>query len=151
MVFLHPIKTPMKFLHSMIRVLDLEASLHFYCELLGLKQIRRKDSEKGRFSLIFLATDELAGTPAIELTYNWDETQPYTNGRNFGHLAYQVDDIYEFCQKLQDNGVTILRPPRDGYMAFVKCPDGISIEILQKGDRLEVCEPWASMQNTGSW
>ncbi|BCE01035.1 lactoylglutathione lyase [Marinicellulosiphila megalodicopiae] len=141
----------MKFLHSMIRVVDLDASLHFYCDLLGLKLINRRDFENGRFSLVFLATDEHPDTPALELTYNWDQTEPYDNGRNFGHLAYQVDDIYKLCDSLIENGITILRPPKEGHMAFIKCPDGISIELLQKGDDLPITEPWASMPNTGSW
>ncbi len=139
----------MKYLHTMIRVLDLEKSLHFYCELLGLKELRRKDSERGRYTLVFLATEP--GAPELELTYNWDETEAYPFGRNFGHLAYRVDNIYETCQKLQDNGVTILRPPRDGHMAFVRCPDNISIEILQEGESLDPQEPWLSMENTGTW
>ena len=146
----------MEFLHTMIRVSDLEASLDFYCTKLGMKEIRRRDSEKGRFTLVFLAAsgDETRGherdTPLIELTHNWDP-ENYTGGRNFGHLAYRVENIYNTCQKLMDAGVTINRPPRDGYMAFIRSPDGISIELLQKGDRLEPTEPWASMENTGSW
>lgn len=139
----------MKFLHTMIRVLDVDKSLHFYRDLLGLKVTKRKDYEAGQFSLIYLATDE--GEPEVELTYNWGETQAYEIGRNFGHLAFEVDDIHEMCQKLQDNGVVILRPPRDGRMAFVRCPDGISIEFLQKGEGLEPQEPWVSMENTGTW
>ena len=139
----------MKFLHTMIRVLDLEKALDFFVNKLGLKEIRRMDSEKGRFTLVFLATgpDE----PAIELTHNWDQTEPYTTGRFFGHLAFSVDNIYDYCEKLQNQGITILRPPRDGRMAFIKSPDQISIEILQKGDALEKKEPWASMPNTGEW
>lgn len=139
----------MKFLHSMVRVLDLDASLKFYCEYLGLKQIRRSDYEEGRFSLIYLATEE--GEPEVELTYNWDQKDEYGGGRNFGHLAFAVDNIYESCQKLMDNGVVINRPPRDGWMAFVRSPDGISIELLQKGERLAPQEPWASMNNSGEW
>ena len=139
----------MKFLHGMIRVLDVDKSLHFYRDLLGLQVTRQKDYESGRFSLIYLATEP--GEPEIELTHNWDEKEPYSNGRNFGHFAFAVDDIYETCQKLQDGGITILRPPRDGRMAFVKCPDGISIEFLQNGGALEPQEPWKSMENTGSW
>ena len=137
----------MKYLHTMIRVSDVEATLAFF-ELLGLKELRRVDSEAGRFTLIFLAApgDEDA---QVELTHNWDEAG-YTGGRNFGHLAYAVDDIYASCQRLMDGGVTINRPPRDGHMAFVRSPDGISVELLQKG-RLEPREPWASMPNTGSW
>jgi lactoylglutathione lyase len=138
----------MKYLHTMIRVSDPDATLRFF-ELLGLKEVRRMDNEKGRFSLIFLAApgDEDA---QVELTHNWDE-QGYDGGRNFGHLAYRVDDIYETCQRLHDAGVTINRPPRDGHMAFVRTPDNISIELLQAGERLQPAEPWASMSNTGSW
>ena len=146
----------MEFLHTMIRVSDVNASLDFYCNKLGLIEFSRKDYEKGRFTLIFLCAPEdknLAEQnrkPLIELTYNWDKEE-YSGGRNFGHLAFRVDNIYEICQKLQDNGVVINRPPRDGHMAFVKSPDGISIELLQKGDSLEPQEPWSSMENTGSW
>lgn len=146
----------MEFLHTMIRVSDVDASLDFYCNKLGLIEFSRKDYEKGRFTLIFLCAPEdknLAEQnrkPLIELTYNWDREE-YTGGRNFGHLAFRVDNIYEICQKLQDNGVVINRPPRDGHMAFIKSPDGISIELLQKGDSLEPQEPWSSMENTGSW
>lgn len=138
----------MKYLHTMIRVSDVPATLAFF-ELLGLNEIRRVDSEAGRFSLIFLAApgDESA---QVELTHNWDESG-YTGGRNFGHLAYAVDDIYAVCQRLQDGGVVINRPPRDGHMAFVRSPDGISVELLQAGARLEPAEPWASMANTGVW
>ena len=146
----------MNYLHTMVRVSNLDDSLHFYCDLLGLKEINRKDVEKGRFTLVFLtapgdeqrAREERA--PMIELTWNWDPEE-YAGGRNFGHLAYQVDDIYGLCQHLRDNGVTINRPPRDGRMAFVRSPDGISVELLQKGDSLPIQEPWASMENTGSW
>jgi len=138
----------MKFLHTMVRVLDLDASMHFYCDLLGLKEIRRNDYPEGKFSLIYLATAE--GEPEVELTYNWGETEPYSNGKNFGHLAFRVENIYDVCQKLMDAGVVINRPPRDGHMAFVLSPDGISIELLQEG-RLPPQEPWASMENTGSW
>ena len=139
----------MKYLHTMVRVTDVDESLDFYCNKLGLKQLRRKDSEQGRFSLIFLAApgDEEA---QIELTWNWDPEE-YGEGRNFGHLAYLVDDIYETCQRLMDGGVVINRPPRDGHMAFVRSPDNISIELLQKGDALAPAEPWASMPNTGHW
>ena len=139
----------MKYLHTMVRVTDLDASLRFYCELLGLRKLRRKDSDKGRFTLVFLAApgDEDA---EIELTYNWDPEE-YGSGRNFGHLAYRVENIYALCRRLKDNGVTINRPPRDGHMAFVRSPDGISIELLQAGDALAPEEPWASMPNTGSW
>ena len=146
----------MEFLHTMIRVSDVDASLDFYCNKLGLIEFSRKDYEKGRFTLIFLCAPEdknLAEQnrkPLIELTYNWDKEE-YTGGRNFGHLAFRVYNIYEICQKLQDNGVVINRPPRDGHMAFIKSPDGISIELLQKGDSLEPQEPWSSMENTGSW
>jgi len=146
----------MEFLHTMIRVSDVDASLDFYCNKLGLIEFSRKDYEKGRFTLIFLCAledrdlAEQNKKPLIELTYNWDKEE-YTGGRNFGHLAFRVDNIYEICQKLQDNGVVINRPPRDGHMAFVKSPDGISIELLQKGDSLEPQEPWSSMENTGSW
>lgn len=138
----------MKYLHTMIRVSDVAATIDFF-ELLGLKEVRRIDNEAGRFSLIFLAApgDESA---QVELTHNWDESG-YAGGRNFGHLAYAVDDIYESCQRLMDGGVTINRPPRDGHMAFVKSPDGISVELLQAGPRLQPAEPWASMPNTGSW
>ena len=139
----------MKYLHTMVRVTDLDESLAFYCDHLGLKEVRRKDHEKGRFTLVFLAApaDEDA---QVELTYNWDP-EDYGEGRNFGHLAYQVDDIYAACQRLMDAGVTISRPPRDGRMAFVRSPDNISIELLQRGDPLEPAEPWASMENTGRW
>ncbi|PJN94857.1 lactoylglutathione lyase [Amaricoccus sp. HAR-UPW-R2A-40] len=139
----------MKYLHTMVRVTDVEESLRFYCDLLGLKEIRRRDSEQGRFTLIFLAP-EGQEEAQVELTHNWDPEE-YSGGRNFGHLAYAVEDIYAICQRLQDGGVTINRPPRDGNMAFVKSPDGISVELLQMGDALEPQEPWASMPNTGSW
>ncbi len=147
----------MQFLHTMVRVTDVDASLHFYCDLLGLVQTKRYDSEQGRFSLIYLAANEdlesaeKKQSPEIELTYNWDPEEDYTTGRSFGHLAFRVENIYELCQTLQNNGVTINRPPRDGHMAFVKSPDGISIELLQKGKALPVQEPWKSMENTGSW
>jgi lactoylglutathione lyase len=139
----------MKYLHTMVRVNDVDASLDFYCKYLGLVQLRRYDSEQGRFSLIFLAApgDEQA---QVELTWNWDPEE-YGEGRNFGHLAYEVDDIYALCQSLMDSGVTSNRPPRDGHMAFVRSPDDISIELLQKGESLPVQEPWASMPNTGHW
>ena len=146
----------MEFLHTMIRVSDVDTSLDFYCNKLGLIEFSRKDYENGRFTLIFLCAPEdknLAEQnrkPLIELTYNWDKEE-YSGGRNFGHLAFRVDNIYEICQKLQDNDVVINRPPRDGHMAFVKSPDGISIELLQKGDNLEPKKPWLSMENTGSW
>ena len=139
----------MKYLHTMVRVSDIDKSLDFYCGKLGLREIRRYDNEKGRFTLVFLAApgDEDA---QVELTYNWDP-EDYKGGRNFGHLAYEVDDIYETCRRLMDAGVTINRPPRDGHMAFVRSPDNISIELLQKGERLAPAEPWASMPNTGAW
>jgi len=146
----------MRFLHTMVRIRDVDASMHFYCDLMGLKETRRIDVEAGRFTLIFLAApndydNALANNaPELELTYNWDPEE-YDTGRNFGHLAYKVDNIYDYCQKLMDAGVTINRPPRDGRMAFIKSPDNISIEILQEGDALPVQEPWASMENTGSW
>ena len=146
----------MEFLHTMVRISDLDESLDFYCNKLGLIEFSRKDNEKGRFTLIFLCAPEdknlaeESKKPLIELTYNWDKEE-YTGGRNFGHLAFKVDNIYETCQKLQDNGVVINRPPRDGYMAFINSPDGISIELLQKGDKLEPQEPWSSMESTGSW
>ncbi len=139
----------MRYLHTMVRVADLDASLDFYCNKLGLKEVKRKDIEAGRFSLIFLAP-EGQEEAQVELTYNWDPEE-YDEGRNFGHLAYEVDDIYAACQKLMDGGVTINRPPRDGRMAFVRSPDNISIELLQKGDALDPAEPWASMGNTGKW
>ena len=146
----------MRYLHTMVRVTDLDASLRFYCELLGLKEMRRIDNEGGRFTLVFLAApgdQDRAGAeqaPMVELTYNWDR-QDYHGGRNFGHLAYLVDDIYALCRRLQDGGVVINRPPRDGHMAFVRSPDGISVELLQKGGAKAPEEPWASMSNTGSW
>ena len=146
----------MRYLHTMVRVKDLDASLHFWAKLFGLVEIRRYENEKGRFTLVFLAAPgdldhaKAELSPCLELTYNWD-TEDYTGGRNFGHLAYEVDDIYSTCQHLMDNGVTINRPPRDGHMAFVRSPDGISIEILQKGESLKSQEPWASMGNTGAW
>jgi lactoylglutathione lyase len=149
-------ETNMRYLHTMVRVGDLEAALDFFCAKLGLVQISRIDNEKGRFSLIFLAAPEDVEmarerkAPMVELTHNWDE-RDYGGGRNFGHLAYRVKDIYAACQKLMDGGVTINRPPRDGHMAFVRSPDGISIELLQEGAALAPKEPWASMPNTGSW
>lgn len=148
---------PMQYLHTMVRISDVDASLRFYCDLLGMKEVRRYDSEKGRFTNIFLAApaDEAEAAsdkkaPLLELTHNWDP-EDYKTGRAWGHLAFRVDDIYATCQKLQDNGVTINRPPRDGYMAFIKSPDGVSIELLQDGGAKEPAEPWASMANTGSW
>ncbi len=146
----------MRYLHTMVRISNMEESLDFYCNKLGLIEVRRMESEQGRFTLIFLAApeDEASGrerkAPLLELTYNWDPEE-YTSGRNFGHLAYEVEDIYAFCQRLMDQGVTINRPPRDGRMAFIRSPDGISIELLQRGEALPVREPWASMPNIGSW
>ena len=139
----------MKYLHTMVRVTDVDASLDFYCDKLGLKELRRFDHEQGRFTLIFLAaeTDE---ANCIELTWNWDP-QEYSEGRNFGHIAYEVDDIYATCRRLMEGGVTINRPPRDGRMAFIRSPDRISIELLQAGEALEPAEPWLSMPNTGHW
>ncbi len=141
----------MKYLHTMVRVKDIDESLDFYCNKLGLKEVRRKESQQGRYTLIFLAaenSDETTGL--LELTYNWD-SENYTGGRNFGHLAYSVKNIYETCKSLMDKGVTINRPPRDGRMAFIKSPDGISVEILQEDGELPIQEPWKSMQNSGSW
>ena len=146
----------MRYLHTMVRVKDLEASLHFYRDLLGLVQTRRMDSEAGRFSLIYLAAPqdqsraEAEKSPEVELTFNWDP-EDYQGGRNFGHLAFEVEDIYAACQRLMDGGVVINRPPRDGHMAFIRSPDGISIELLQGGQRLAPAEPWASMPNVGAW
>ena len=146
----------MRYLHTMVRVTNLDETLHFFCDLLGMVEVRRIESEKGRYTNIFLAAseDEAAArdarAPVVELTYNWDP-EDYTGGRNFGHLAFQVDDIYETCQNLVDAGITINRPPRDGYMAFIRTPDNISIELLHKGDPLPPEEPWASMKNTGVW
>jgi len=139
----------MKYLHTMVRVTDLDASLKFYCEALGLREISRKEVPQGKFTLVFLAApgDDNA---QVELTYNW-EPESYSGGRNFGHLAYAVDDIYATCQRLKDHGVTINRPPRDGHMAFVRSPDNISIELLQKGGSLPPAEPWKSMPNVGQW
>jgi lactoylglutathione lyase len=146
----------MRYLHTMVRVKDLDAALDFYCAKLGLKEVRRVDNEGGRFTLVFLcAPDDVEAAkasqaPMVELTYNWD-AEDYQGGRNFGHLAYAVDDIYAACARLKDGGVVINRPPRDGQMAFVRSPDGISIELLQKGERLAPAEPWASMPNVGAW
>jgi lactoylglutathione lyase len=146
----------MEYLHTMVRVANLEESLDFFCNKFGLVEVRRTDNEKGRFTLVFLAAPgdveraKDSKAPLLELTHNWDESE-YAGGRNFGHLAYRVDDIYETCRRLMDAGVTINRPPRDGYMAFVKSPDNISIELLQRGEPKPVQEPWASMPNTGSW
>lgn len=146
----------MEYLHTMVRVADLDQSLDFYCNKLGLVETRRLENEKGRYTLVFLAAPndleraKETKAPLVELTYNWDEHE-YPGGRNFGHLAYRVDDIYETCRKLQEAGVTINRPPRDGYMAFIRSPDNISIELLQRGDPKPPQEPWASMPNTGVW
>jgi len=146
----------MRYLHTMIRASDLDATLAFFVDQLGLMEVRRYDSEQGRFTLVFLAAPgdadhaEVAQSPLVEITYNWDP-EDYDGGRNFGHLAYRVDNIYETCQKLYDAGVVINRPPRDGRMAFVKSPDGISIELLQEGEALPAQEPWVSMDNTGTW
>ena len=146
----------MRYLHTMVRVRDLDAALDFYCDTLGLAEVKRMESEKGRFTLVFLAAPDdvekakADAAPVVELTYNWDP-EDYQGGRNFGHLAYQVDDIYALCARLQAGGVTINRPPRDGHMAFVRSPDGISIELLQKDGSLPPAEPWASMPNTGAW
>ncbi len=149
----------MKYLHTMVRARDLDETLDFYCTKLGMVEVRRYESEAGRFTLVFLAAPGDADSatqegvrlsPVIEITWNWDP-EDYDGGRNFGHLAYEVDDIYALCQKLMDSGVTINRPPRDGHMAFIRSPDGISIELLQAGESLPPQEPWASMENTGSW
>jgi len=139
----------MRYLHAMVRVLDLDAALTFFVDQLGLVETRRKDVPGGRFTLVFLATEP--GAPEIELTHNWDQEEPYGGGRNFGHLAFSVEDIYALCDRLQSAGVTILRPPRDGRMAFVKSPDGISVELLQAGGALPPREPWVSMPSTGTW
>ncbi len=146
----------MRYLHTMVRVRDLDESLDFYCNKLGLAEVRRYESEKGRFTLVFLSAPKdveqakASQAPLVELTYNWDP-EDYGGGRNFGHLAYRVDDIYATCQRLMDAGVTINRPPRDGHMAFVRSPDNVSIELLQEGETLPPQEPWASMENTGEW
>jgi lactoylglutathione lyase len=145
----------MRYLHTMVRVRDLPAALRFFCEGLGLQEIRRRDSEQGRFTLVFLGekADDPGqrGSPQLELTYNWDQTEAYTGGRNFGHVAYEVEDIYAACQRFVDLGYTISRPPRDGHMAFVRSPDLISVELIQKGERLAPAEPWTSMPNVGEW
>ena len=146
----------MKYLHTMVRARDLGATLDFYCDKLGLVEVRRHESEKGRFTLVFLAAPDdveaaRAGhSPLLEITWNWDP-ESYEGGRNFGHLAYRVENIYEVCERLREKGVTINRPPRDGHMAFIRSPDGISIELLQQGEALPPQEPWASMENTGTW
>jgi len=146
----------MRYLHTMVRVKDLDASLRFYCDLLGLEEVRRMDNEKGRFTLVFLSAprdktrSSAERAPELELTFNWDPEE-YAGGRNFGHLAYKVDDVYAACRRLMDGGVVINRPPRDGNMAFVRSPDGISVELLQKGDPLPPQEPWVSAENVGTW
>lgn len=139
----------MQFLHTMIRVKDLDRAIQFFVDDFGLKEIRRKEVSAGKFTLVFLATEE--GAPEIELTYNWGQEEEYSQGSNFGHLAFRVDNIYQKCTELQSKGIQILRPPRDGHMAFIKSPDGISIELLQKGEALPAAEPWVSMENQGSW
>jgi lactoylglutathione lyase len=141
----------MRYLHTMVRVRDLPAAIRFFCEGLGLQEIRRRDSEQGRYTLVFLGEKADGDAPQIELTYNWDQIEPYTGGRNFGHVAYEVDDIYATCQRLVQLGYTISRPPRDGRMAFVRSPDLISVELLQKKPALEPAEPWTSMPNVGEW
>jgi lactoylglutathione lyase len=141
----------MRYLHTMLRVRDLDAALRFFVEQLGLRELRRKDSEKGRFTLVFLGSGQHDDPAEIELTYNWDQQDPYPTGRFFGHLAFQVDDIYSTCERLQKSGVQILRPPRDGHMAFIKSPDGHSVELLQRGDSLPPREPWASQASQGEW
>ena len=141
----------MRFLHSMIRVYDLDAALRFFCDGLGLQEVRRRDSERGRFTLVFLETGVDGDAAQIELTWNWDEEAPYGVGRSFGHLAYEVEDIYATCEHLMSLGVTIARPPRDGRMAFVRSPDQISVELLQRGEPLPIIEPWSSMANNGTW
>lgn len=140
----------MRFLHTMVRVTDLDQSLDFYCNKLGLEEVRRKDYPQGRFTLVYLAAPGQADVAEVELTYNWDKEE-YGEGRNFGHLAFEVEDIYAACAKLQAAGVTINRPPRDGHMAFIRSPDNVSVELLQKGGALAPAEPWASMPNTGKW
>ncbi len=141
----------MRFLHSMIRVRDLDLALDFFVNKLGLREVRRRENEKGRFTLVFLSSGAPADPAELELTFNWDQQEPYPGGRNFGHLAFQVDDIYATCERLQQGGVAILRPPRDGHMAFVRSPDQISIELLHKGEPLPPREPWASLKNQGEW
>ena len=141
----------MRYLHTMVRVRDLPAALRFFCEGLGLREIRRRDSEQGRFTLVFLGEKPDGDTPQIELTHNWDHADPYTHGRNFGHLAYEVDDIYAACKRIIDLGYAISRPPRDGRMAFVRSPDAISVELLQRGEALPPTEPWTTMTNIGEW
>ena len=141
----------MKYLHTMVRIENIKESLHFYCTVLGLKEIKRKESKEGKYTLIFLGAENSSNeTGLLELTFNWDQ-EKYSGGRNFGHLAYSVKDIYKTCEKIQKSGITINRPPRDGRMAFIKSPDGISIELLQEGVALPLEEPWLSMKNVGSW
>jgi lactoylglutathione lyase len=142
---------PMRYLHTMLRVRDLNAALEFFVKQLGLREVRRRDSEKGRFTLVFLSSGAEGDAAEVELTHNWDQPEPYPTGRFFGHLAYQVEDIYATCARLRESGVAILRPPRDGHMAFIKSPDGHSVEILQRGESLPPREPWASMPNQGEW
>lgn len=147
----------MRYLHTMVRTIDLEKSLDFYCNALGLEEVRRKDYPDGKFTLVFLAapgdieSSRATGAPELEITYNWDSHEKLETGRSWGHLAYRVKDIYETCQRLMDRGITINRPPRDGHMAFIKSPENVSIELLQEGKALPVQEPWASMENIGSW
>jgi lactoylglutathione lyase len=141
----------MRYLHTMIRVRDLPAALHFFCDGLGLVEVRRREHEQGRYTLVFLGEREGGDSPQLELTYNWDQVEPYTGGRNFGHVAYEVDDIYAACQRFVDEGFAISRPPRDGRMAFVRSPDLISVELLQRGAALPPKEPWTSMPNVGEW
>jgi len=139
----------MKYLHTMIRVQNLDSALDFFIDKLGMKEVRRKEVPEGKFTLVFLAADD--NESKLELTYNWDHNEPYSGGDNFGHVAYSVENIYDYCEKLEKNGVTILRPPRDGKMAFIRSPDQISIELLQQGDPLPIQEPWSSMKNRGKW
>jgi lactoylglutathione lyase len=141
----------MRYLHTMVRVRDLPAALRFFCDGLGLRELRRRDSEQGRFTLVFLGERDEADAPQLELTYNWDQQEPYSVGRNFGHVAYEVDDIYAACRRFADLGYAISRPPRDGRMAFIRSPDAISVELLQRGDALPPREPWSSMPNVGEW
>ena len=141
----------MRYLHTMIRVRDLPAALRFFCDGLGLREVRRRDHEQGRYTLVFLGEKDGGDSPQIELTHNWDQTEAYSGGRNFGHVAYEVEDIYAACQRLIDAGYTISRPPRDGRMAFVRSPDLISVELLQAGSALAPAEPWTSMPNVGEW
>ena len=141
----------MRYLHTMVRVRDLPAALRFFCDGLGLRELRRRDSEQGRFTLVFLGEHAEGDSPQIELTHNWDQQEPYTVGRNFGHVAYEVADIYAACQRLLDLGYAISRPPRDGRMAFIRSPDAISVELLQRGEALPPAEPWSSMPNVGEW